>query len=1259
MRALVAAVMAAGTLLLLEHNGSAEGCAPGYRSVDPVEYVRQFRALTEEQAQAIRDASHGNVCRPLQPRSPLTRKTALGEDLQKVWGVAPEGALREATEQKAAMEQQGLQEQVPGANGGWSEYGRGPLFVNDPRYGVSGSGYVWNSGRVDSMDYDPVNRRLFASVGTGGVWMSTDLGDNWVSIGDSLPTQIIGAVAWTPAAGGTLVAGSGEPLNGGFTFVGMGAYWTSDLGQTWTRAAGVPDGGMTYQVEVDPGHPNIVYLATSKGLFRSTDAGRSFANVRLPTGSCAGVEALGPCQFANWVTDVVVREPGGAPSLFCGLTGCACEASGCPVLAAVGYRQGRRPYLDGTPHAPANGLYRSNTGAPDTFARLSVSGDGLSNVGFAPEERIGRVELGNAVGPAQDHSYVYAIVQDAVLMNGGVPVIDVPEEVVPLSSPVSLTVFNGLYVSPDFGSTWIRMADDIEITYNPATGSALTLVAPLSFYAPGVQSWYNMWIKPDPTRQDPTGVPTRLAFGLEEVWTSRLPHVPLNGVAQQGTNDFVVIGQYDAGDSCFRLINGVPVCPNRTPILQSTTTHPDQHEGLWVPDGNGGVYLFVGHDGGVNRQHAPALDELGNDGWGDGHNNGFYTLLPYGLSVAKDGKVWFGLQDNGSGYIDPVTRVQYETFGADGMYTAVDPDNSNLAYTESQNAGMRRTSNGGVSWTTIKPSQLPAGASFTNLYVMDPLDAKHLMTAYTVVVEQLNAPAATTGNWTTVFSLGTEPESANAQRIMSTLDLQGDAAYVGYCGLCNVYTTRTNVNQQFKRGIATNVGGSKPPKKGTGDGWHHAAAAGLPNRYITSLEIDPADPRTVYAALGGYDNRQWAPPGQYLDPNANLGSGRVFKSTDAAESFVDISGNLPDVPVFWLTQRGNQLLAGTQIGVFISSDLDGTTWAPLGKGLPNVPVMQLAQHPGDFGLVLAATFGRGIQQYCFPGESPVCNAAPVAALGATPESGGAPLQVAFDASASSDADNAIVEYTFDFGDGSDPVTQAAAAIVHTYPTPGRYRATVAVTDALGAVSEAAAAQVIEVIDAAPDAFAFLERFGVATGVWITSEDVTLTGFDAPLALQVVNGQYRLDGGAWTGAAGTAHPGAVLAVRHVSASNGDTATVTTVTVGGFSTEFRSVTSALDRTPEPFGFGTRTGVDPGVLVESDAVTLTGYNTAIPIVPGSGIEYTLDGGTTWSAANGTLGVGQPVAVRHVSSPSPLGYQKTYLKIGGVVGYFTTRTR
>jgi PKD repeat protein len=92
------------------------------------------------------------------------------------------------------------------------------------------------------------------------------------------------------------------------------------------------------------------------------------------------------------------------------------------------------------------------------------------------------------------------------------------------------------------------------------------------------------------------------------------------------------------------------------------------------------------------------------------------------------------------------------------------------------------------------------------------------------------------------------------------------------------------------------------------------------------------------------------------------------------------------------------------------------------------------------------------------------NDPPVAALSASPLSGNAPLQVNFNASASSDPDpgDTIVSYTFNFGEGSPPITQSTPTIQHTYNTAGNFQATVRVTDSRGKASSNVAAVVIDV-----------------------------------------------------------------------------------------------------------------------------------------------------------------------------------------------------
>ncbi len=94
----------------------------------------------------------------------------------------------------------------------------------------------------------------------------------------------------------------------------------------------------------------------------------------------------------------------------------------------------------------------------------------------------------------------------------------------------------------------------------------------------------------------------------------------------------------------------------------------------------------------------------------------------------------------------------------------------------------------------------------------------------------------------------------------------------------------------------------------------------------------------------------------------------------------------------------------------------------------------------------------------------VPNQAPIAAITAAPISGGVPLTVQFDASGSRDPDGKIIEYLWDFGDGS---TGSGAQVSHTYTQPGLYPVILTVKDDRG--STAVATVIIKVGNPPPKA----------------------------------------------------------------------------------------------------------------------------------------------------------------------------------------------
>ena len=316
---------------------------------------------------------------------------ALANSARASRDVAPGTAIKPGAYRSALREKRAL----PATTGSWAPYGRTPLETGRTEYdttsGSTSAGLGNVSGRVNVLVTGAEPGTLFAGPTEGGVFRSTDAGATWTSIGDTLATQAVSGLAWTAAGGGTLLALTGDNSFGGGTSSGLGAYYTTDMGATWRHASGIPDGLLAFRLAVDPSDPNKVYAATGGGLFRSTDGGHSYLNTNLPTGTghtpdCSGKpSSTKDCFLANMVTDVVVQGPANAQS-----------SGGKPgaVLAAVGWRAGMKPNADGTLQSPGNGLYRSDTGAPGTFTNADFAGNAVPKTDPLTQARIGRIAFG-------------------------------------------------------------------------------------------------------------------------------------------------------------------------------------------------------------------------------------------------------------------------------------------------------------------------------------------------------------------------------------------------------------------------------------------------------------------------------------------------------------------------------------------------------------------------------------------------------------------------------------------------------------------------------------------------------------------------------------------------------------------------------------------------------------------------------------------------------------------------------------------------
>lgn len=107
--------------------------------------------------------------------------------------------------------------------------------TNFAGFGTTGVGPKFAvTGRISAIAVDP-SGNIYAGAATGGVWLSTDGANTFTSIGDSLPTQSVGAMAVdVNTAPPTVYVGTGEGNSSSDSYYGLGLFSSNDFGKTWT-----------------------------------------------------------------------------------------------------------------------------------------------------------------------------------------------------------------------------------------------------------------------------------------------------------------------------------------------------------------------------------------------------------------------------------------------------------------------------------------------------------------------------------------------------------------------------------------------------------------------------------------------------------------------------------------------------------------------------------------------------------------------------------------------------------------------------------------------------------------------------------------------------------------------------------------------------------------------------------------------------------------------------------------------------------------
>ena len=134
----------------------------------------------------------------------------------------------------------------------------------------------WSSGqgRVNAVAVDPSNpNTYYVGAPAGGIWKSTDAGINWTPLTDHLPQIGVSGIAIHPTDSNIIYIATGDDDAGDSYAVGV--MKSIDGGATWNPTHAISANSMN-EIYIDPANPNTVLVATSDGIYKSTNGGSSW-----------------------------------------------------------------------------------------------------------------------------------------------------------------------------------------------------------------------------------------------------------------------------------------------------------------------------------------------------------------------------------------------------------------------------------------------------------------------------------------------------------------------------------------------------------------------------------------------------------------------------------------------------------------------------------------------------------------------------------------------------------------------------------------------------------------------------------------------------------------------------------------------------------------------------------------------------------------------------------------------------------------------
>lgn len=424
----------------------------------------------------------------------------------------------------------------------------------------------------------------------------------------------------------------------------------------------------------------------------------------------------------------------------------------------------------------------------------------------------------------------------------------------------------------------------------------------------------------------------------------------------------------------------------RTAGSTAVGVHTDDHA-LWI-DPNDPGRMVNGNDGGV----AITYDKGGNWYYLNNMAMGQFYHVSYNMEVPY--RVCGGLQDNGtwcgpsrvpSGEVGKYHWISVG--GGDGFYSAQDPEDPDIVWSEMQGGGMRRTNiSTGESISLEKPfwrdEWLPYQDTIVILMEQGVPGNDRRIRALSDRASADSAANDMRWNWNTPFLQSAHNRSwfyAAGNMVVKSTDWGDDLTPISP-DLSYNDAEKVRVSMTTTGGITEDVTGAEtygtivtlaesPLQQGlilagTDDGrvwitrddggnWTELTAnfSGVPEfTYVSRIEPSHHDIDRFYVTFDGHRTNDFTP--------------YVYVTDDGGRSFRSIVSDLPTgsadfVHVIREDPRNEHLLfVGTDVGAYVSTDR-GESWQRFMEGLPTVPVHDLEIHPRDRELI-AATHGRSL-----------------------------------------------------------------------------------------------------------------------------------------------------------------------------------------------------------------------------------------------------------------------------------------------------------